>query len=64
MKSEFIKNCGNTEKYIAKLNEDENKHFIHSASEGKNYCIIIGPEGDFSTSEILIFFLINSKVFL
>ena len=48
----FMKICGNSEKYIAHLNEDENTHLINSKTIGNDYCILVGPEGDFSSSEI------------
>ena len=49
---DFMKICGNSEKYIAHLNEDENNHLINSKTIGNDYCILVGPEGDFSSSEI------------
>ena len=49
---DFMKICGNSEKYIAHLNEDENNHLFKSITIGNDYCILIGPEGDFSSSEI------------
>jgi len=48
----FMKICGNSEKYIAYLNEDENMHLINSKTIANDYCILVGPEGDFSSSEI------------
>jgi len=50
--TDFIKSCGNSEKYIAHLNEDENDLLMQSATIGSDYCILIGPEGDFSLTEI------------
>ena len=50
--NDFVKSCSNLEKYIAHLNKDENSHLIQTAKKGSNYCILIGPEGDFSSSEI------------
>ena len=49
---EFVNSCNNSEKYIAHLNEGANTHLIHSAPQGTDYCILVGPEGDFSTTEI------------
>lgn len=49
---EFIVNCSNHEKYIAFLSENLNQHLLKSASAQNDYCILIGPEGDFSSSEI------------
>ena len=49
---DFIVNCSNNEKFIAHLREDENQHLLKSVSAQNDYCILIGPEGDFSSSEI------------
>ena len=49
---DFMKSCGNPEKYMAHLNEDENNHLIKSKTIMSDYCILIGPEGGFSSSEI------------
>ena len=49
---DFMKSCRNSEKYMAHLNEDENNLLIKSIAIGNDYCILIGPEGDFSSSEI------------
>ena len=49
---EFMENCINNEKFIAYLGEKENSHLIKLAPAQSDYCILIGPEGDFSSSEI------------
>ena len=49
---EFIENCANSEKFIAHLGEEETRHLIKLAPIQSDYCILIGPEGDFSSSEI------------
>ena len=49
---EFIENCSNSEKFIAHLGEEETLHLIRIAPAQGDYCILIGPEGDFSASEI------------
>jgi len=49
---EFMENCINNEKFIAYLGEEENRHLIKLAPAQSDYCILIGPEGDFSSSEI------------
>ena len=49
---DLIKICSNDEKYIGNLNEGKNNHLIQSARPNKDYCILIGPEGDFSSSEL------------
>jgi len=49
---DFIASCSNHEKFIAHLRENKNKHLLKSASTQNDYCILIGPEGDFSSSEI------------
>ena len=48
----LIKICSNDEKYIGYLNKDKNNHLIQSATPKSDYCMLIGPEGDFSSSEI------------
>lgn len=48
----FMEKCSNTEKFIAHLSEEENTHLIKLASAQSDYCILIGPEGDFSASEL------------
>jgi len=48
----LIKICSNDEKYIGYLNKGKNNHLIQSATPKSDYCMLIGPEGDFSSSEI------------
>jgi 16S rRNA (uracil1498-N3)-methyltransferase len=48
----FMENCSNSEKFIAHLGEEERNHLIKIAPTQGDYCILIGPEGDFSDSEI------------
>ena len=47
-----LKTCSNDEKYIGYLIEEKNTHLIQSATPKSDYCMLIGPEGDFSASEI------------
>ena len=49
---EFMKSCGNSEKYIAHRNENNNSHLIQYVTKESDYCILIGPEGALSPSEI------------
>ena len=49
---DLIKICNNDEKYIGNLNEGKKNHLIQSARPNKDYCMLIGPEGDFSSSEL------------
>ena len=49
----FIKNCTNNHKYIGHLNHENTRMLSHVAPAGKNYCVMIGPEGDFTDKEIL-----------
>ncbi len=49
---EFVQNCGNASKMIAHLEEGE-RHTIQNLDHSKaDYCLLIGPEGDFSPNEI------------
>ena len=49
---DFMSKCSNDEKYIGYLNKGKNNHLIQSAAVKSDYCMLIGPEGDFSYSEI------------
>ena len=50
--NDFVETCSNSEKYIGYL-EDENTNFLSmSAKPGNNYCVLIGPEGDFILEEV------------
>ena len=49
---DLMKICSNDEKYIGYLNKGKNNHLIQSATPQSDYCMLIGPEGDFSSSEI------------
>ena len=33
------------------MKEDENQHLLNSATAHNDYCILIGPEGDFTEQE-------------
>ena len=48
----FINKCSNTQKFIACLGLDNNSHLINNVEKTSDYCIMIGPEGGFSDSEI------------
>ena len=49
---DFMTKCSIDEKYIGYLNKIENSHLMQSATAKSDYCMLIGPEGDFSSSEI------------
>ena len=49
---DVMKICSNDEKFIGYLNEGNNNNLIQSATPDKDYCMLNGPEGDFSSSEI------------
>ena len=49
---DFMTKCSIDEKYIGYLNKVENSHLMQSATAKNDYCMLIGPEGDFSSSEI------------
>ena len=46
---DFMINCSNKEKFIGY--DDQNSHLFQSANSNSNYCILIGPEGGFTSSE-------------
>ena len=49
---DFIETCSNSEKYVGYLG-NENTDFLSSISKpSNNYCVLIGPEGDFMEEEV------------
>ena len=48
---DFVINCSNTEKFIGYVEDDQSSHLFQSANSNSNYCILIGPEGGFTSSE-------------
>ena len=40
------------ERFIAYLDQDNDKHLIHQTTPNQSYLVLIGPEGDFSPGEI------------
>jgi 16S rRNA (uracil1498-N3)-methyltransferase len=48
----FVKNNQQSSKMIAHLEEDDRKNIQSIEHKEANYCILIGPEGDFSSNEI------------
>jgi 16S rRNA (uracil1498-N3)-methyltransferase len=50
--SEFVESRSEEEKFIAHVDPDNPKHLKDVASSSSSYCILIGPEGDFSKAEL------------
>ena len=50
--SDFVEICSNFEKYVGYLSDDRTNFMLKSAKPGNNYCVLIGPEGDFMPEEI------------
>ena len=50
--SDFVEICSNSEKYVGYLRDDNANFMLKSAKPGNNYCVLIGPEGDFTEKEI------------
>ena len=50
----FISSVADSEKYIAHLEDDTTSHLLDLAKPGKNYVILIGPEGGFSEDEVIM----------
>ena len=46
-----IDNISQTSKYIGYLGDSKGKYLSQLASKNNNYCLLIGPEGDFTQSE-------------
>lgn len=49
---EFMSHTNESQKFVAHLEAGEKKHLKDAAMPKGKYCILIGPEGDFSPSEI------------
>ena len=50
--AEVIENCQEEERYIAYVDASNPLHLKDSAKAGSSYCVLIGPEGDFSSEEL------------
>jgi len=50
--SDFVEICSNSEKYVGYLRDEKANFMLNSARSGNNYCVLIGPEGDFMPEEI------------
>lgn len=49
---QFVQRCAPEQTFIAHLEEDATKSIKDYYKPGKPYCVMIGPEGDFSQQEI------------
>ena len=49
---QFLKTCSDSVKMIAHLEEGEKKYISDFKNDSAEYCLLIGPEGDFSPKEI------------
>ena len=49
--TDFMISCSNGEKYIGFVEDDESSHLFQSVNYNSDYCILIGPEGGFTSSE-------------
>jgi 16S rRNA (uracil1498-N3)-methyltransferase len=49
---DFLSQCTNPEKYIGHLNNGDKSLLINTAEPKQKYCVLIGPEGDFTPDEI------------
>ena len=48
---DFVINSSNAEKFIGYVKDDQSSHLFQTANSNSNYCILIGPEGGFTSSE-------------
>ncbi|MBX2966541.1 MAG: 16S rRNA (uracil(1498)-N(3))-methyltransferase [Cyclobacteriaceae bacterium] len=50
---EFFKSLpGNTQRFIAHVDASNPDHLVRKVGKGHNYIVLVGPEGDFSPSEL------------
>jgi len=50
--SEFIENAGEENRYVGYLGEEDSPLLSTIVNPGERYCVLIGPEGDYSPKEI------------
>ena len=50
--TEVVEHCQEQEKYIAFVDHDNPLHLKDAAGQRGSYCLLIGPEGDFSPEEL------------
>ena len=50
--TDFVETCSNSEKYVGYLRDESTTFLSKRAKPGNNYCVLIGPEGDFILEEI------------
>ena len=48
---DFVIDSSNAEKFIGYVEDDQSSHLFQTASSNNNYCVLIGPEGGFTSSE-------------
>lgn len=51
---DFVTKCESSCKMIAHCEPQEKKFFTQNAADAKDFCTLIGPEGDFSDNEIAL----------
>ena len=49
---DFVETCSNSEKYVGYLRDGNTNFLLSITKPGDNYCVLIGPEGDFDPEEI------------
>ena len=49
---DFVETCSNSEKYVGYLRDGNTNFLLSITKPGDNYCVLIGPEGDFNPEEI------------
>ena len=49
---DFVETCSNSEKYVGYLRDGNTNFLLSIIKPGDNYCVLIGPEGDFDPEEI------------
>ena len=49
---DFIETCSNSEKYVGYLRDEDTTFLSKIAKPDDNYCVLIGPEGDFIPEEV------------
>lgn len=49
---DLVERSREQQRFIAIASQAKHEHLMHQAARGRSYCVLIGPEGDFSAHEI------------
>ena len=50
--ADFVRQTNAAQRFVAYLDEEKKAYLAKAATPGSDYCVLIGPEGDFSPKEV------------